>query len=145
MHECFFGTKSTHWPSFLSRGGRRGSVERLVVVGKNSWQGGGIFSQLAGLPAPTGGRLLLQTPPWQKKPRQTFAFSNSCDRHAALESRLGGIERPIGKREKTIYFSLLTIFCRPSSSSQPQLHQLLCCRRVAADMVECCFPRLSQS
>ena len=83
----------TGLPSCQGVGGE-GLLRGWWVVGKNSWQAVGIFSQLAGLPAPTGGRLLLQTPPWQKKPRQTFAFSNSCDRRAALEPRLGGIERP---------------------------------------------------
>ena len=92
MHECFFGTKSTHWPSFLSRGGRRrGSVERLVVVGKNSWQAVGIFSQLAGLPAPTGGRLLLQTPPWQKNRGRLSRFQTVAIDARPWSQGLGGL------------------------------------------------------
>lgn len=91
MHGCFFGTKSTQWPSFLSRGGRRGSVERLVVVGKNSWQAGGIFSQLAGLPAPTGGRLLLQTPPWQKNRGRLSRFQTVAIDARPWSQGLGGL------------------------------------------------------
>ena len=58
MHECFFGTKSTHWPSFLSREGGEGLLRGwwwlARIVGKEegssaNWQdclhqlGGGYY------------------------------------------------------------------------------------------------------
>ena len=91
MHECFFGTKSTHWPSFLSREGGEGLLRGWWVVGKNSWQAGGIFSQLAGLPAPTGGRLLLQTPPWQKNRGRLSRFQTVAIDARPWSQGLGGL------------------------------------------------------
>ena len=82
----------TGLPSCQGEGGE-GLLRGWWVVGKNSWQAGGIFSQLAGLLAPTGGRLLLQTPPWQKNRGRLSRFQTVAI-DAALESRLGGIERP---------------------------------------------------
>ena len=146
MHECFFGTKNTHWPSFLSRGGRRrGSVERLVVVGKNSWQGGGSSANWQGGLHQLGGGYYCRHRRGKKNRGRLSRFQTVAIDTRPWSQGLGGLnDQGADRKGGTIYFSQLTLFCRLSSSSQPQLHQLLCCRPVAADMVECCFSRLSR-
>ena len=83
----------TGLPSCQGEGGE-GLLRGWWVVGKNSWQGGGIFSQLAGLPAPTEGGGYYCRHCRGKKNRGRLSRFQTVAIDAALESRLGGIERP---------------------------------------------------